>query len=61
MTCASPGAHSLRLKLKLDRLREDGPLPPLRQRTVLMQTEIGRPQLAVTHISVTDKPTTSDS
>lgn len=29
MTCASPGAHSLRLKLKLDRLREDGPLPPL--------------------------------
>lgn len=29
MTWASPGAHSLRLKLKLDRLREDGPLPPL--------------------------------
>lgn len=29
MSCASPRAYSLRLKLKLDRLREDGPLPPL--------------------------------
>ncbi len=52
MTCASPGAHSLRLKLKLDRLRKMDHFPLFTCVTVLMQTEIGRPQLAVTHMSV---------